>query len=98
MRQTATRCWRCAVPSIMARSTKYLCVIDSDYEKRQNDRMQGSGSRLVEVSPAGQTSAPGTSVPQKIVGTLPCPIVMITDFGLPEGSIPLVAHDRGVAN
>ena len=57
-----------------------------------------SGSRLVEVSPAGQTSAPGTSVPQKIVGTLPCPIVMITDFGLPEGSIPLVAHDRGVAN
>ena len=25
----------------MARSTKYLCVIDSDYEKRQNDRMQG---------------------------------------------------------
>src|SRR5688500_14545939 len=46
MRQTATRCWRCAVPSIMARSTKYLCVIDSDYEKRQNDRMQGFWSLL----------------------------------------------------
>jgi len=42
-----------------------------------------SGSRLVEVSPVGQTSAPGTPVPQKIVGTLPCPIVMITDLGLP---------------
>src|SRR5688572_10124195 len=50
MRQTATRCWRCAVPSIMARSTKYLCVIDSDYEKRQNDRMQG-GRRCPAVHP-----------------------------------------------
>jgi hypothetical protein len=57
-----------------------------------------SGSRLVEVSPLGQTSAPGTSVPQKIVGTLPCPIVILTDFGLPSGSTPWVAHDRGVAN
>jgi hypothetical protein len=57
-----------------------------------------SGSRLVEVSPVGQTSAPGTLVPQKIVGTLSCPIVMITDLGLPSGSTPWVAHDRGVAN
>ena len=38
-----------------------------------------SGSRLVEISPVGQTSAPGTLVPQKIVGTLSCPIVMSTD-------------------
>jgi len=57
-----------------------------------------SGSRLIEVSPMGQTPAPGTVVPQKTIGTLPCPIVILTDFGLPEGSSPLVAHDRGVAN
>ena len=42
-----------------------------------------SGSRLVEVSPPSQTSAPGTPVPQKTLGTLSCPIVMITDFWLP---------------
>lgn len=60
--------------------------------------MHPSGSRLVEVSPPSQTSAPGTAVPQKTFGTLSCPIVMITALWLPSGSSPLVAHDRGVAN
>src|SRR5687768_3148582 len=39
MRQTATRCWRCAAPSITAHSIKCLCGINSGYGKRKNDRM-----------------------------------------------------------
>ena len=39
MRATATRCWRFAVPSITARSIRYLRAINSDYEKRKNGRM-----------------------------------------------------------
>lgn len=42
-----------------------------------------SGSRLVEVSLPSQTSAPGASAPQKTLGTLSCPIVMVTDLWLP---------------
>jgi hypothetical protein len=37
-------------------------------------------------------------VPQKTLGTLPCPIVMITvHVALPEGSTPQLARGRGVA-
>ena len=37
-------------------------------------------------------------VPQKTLGTLPCPIVMITvHVALPEGAIPQLARGRGVA-
>jgi len=36
---TAIRCCRCAVPNITARSIRCLCAINSDYGKRQNDRM-----------------------------------------------------------
>ena len=43
-----------------------------------------SGSRLVEVSPVGQTSAPGTPVPQKTIGTLPCPSVKMTPVMAPR--------------
>jgi hypothetical protein len=37
-------------------------------------------------------------VPQKTLGTLPCPIVTITvHVALPEGSTPTLARGRGVA-
>ncbi len=39
------------------------------------------------------------NVPQKTLGTLPCPIVFITlDLALPNGAIPMLARGRGVAN
>src|SRR5687768_11091335 len=75
MRQTATRCWRCAVPSIMARSTKYLCVIDSDYEKRQNDRMQGWESHQFSPWPSNSLHVVTTcvSLPDQALITRPDP-------------------------
>jgi hypothetical protein len=37
--------------------------------------------------------------PQTTLGTLPCPIVMITvDRARPQGATPTLAHGRGVAN
>jgi hypothetical protein len=42
-----------------------------------------SGSRRVEVSPVGQLSAPGTTVPQKTLSALPCPIVINTHVMVP---------------
>jgi hypothetical protein len=59
-----------------------------------------SGSRpMRDTSPYGQASGPlARIVPQKTLGTLPCPIVMITvHVALPEGSIPQLARGRGVA-
>src|SRR6266446_5648342 len=38
-RPIAMRCWRFAVPSIMARSIGYSSGIDGAYEKRKNHRM-----------------------------------------------------------
>ena len=58
-----------------------------------------SGSRHPNVSLHGQTSAPGTCVPQKIVGSLPSPLVSIRQsVWLPLGSSVSMAHGRGVTS
>ena len=52
----------------------------------------------MDVSLASQTSAPGTFVPQKTLGSLPCPIVYSVQIAwLPRGSNFSRAHGRGVA-
>jgi hypothetical protein len=57
-----------------------------------------SGSRRIDLSRPRQTSAPGTCVPQKTLGSLPCPIVYRVQISwLPRGSNFSRAHGRGVA-
>src|SRR5688572_5290478 len=97
MRQTATRCWRCAVPSIMARSTKYLCVIDSDYEKRQNDRMQGKLTHPLAVALASdffQGSQLGLKFSQDLAAVSPLAFFLlgIVADHVATTALPLTYH------
>src|SRR5215510_15604880 len=57
-----------------------------------------SGSRPFDVSLLHQTSAPGIFMPQKTLGSLPCPILYSVQITwLPHGSNFHRAHGRGVA-
>ena len=57
-----------------------------------------SGSRPLNASLCRQTSAPGICMPQKTLGSLPCPILYSVQITwLPHGSNFNRAHGRGVA-